>query len=919
MVAAGVLRDTTTFGGSNTVTGSAGYSVNFADTLISIDDFDDTYTIVGEARSGDGAGGSYTPINNQYFGFASYDVDSHVIYPYNVKRWNAAVDTTLAQALNPGDTQIHLADATGWYNSTAAHTRAFAWYGYTDSTGHTYPDYTYTRHRAIDAWDQGGITGNTITLRDPWTGPALAAGDAVRNASSGGYSYNALSNQSIPDTWTAYQGGITGEMQNGILSNTQFRTGTAYIKPVALMNWQGDTGNLVTHRNVQVIQTTGITTDEGSLTSLHVNASDADGDALTYTWTQTAGATVTLSDIHATSPTFTAPVAPGDQTLSFRVDVSDGTHTISDTFDVLVENVLGANVNPVAVADSATTDEETSVAIDVMANDSDPNGDLIDIDSFTQPTNGTVTRVADNLVYTPTLNHFGSDSFTYTLTDGFGGTHTATVSVTTANTQQDVPVAVADSVTTDEETPVAIDVMANDSDPDNDTLDIASFTQPTHGSVARVGDNLVYTPMLNYFGGDSFTYVINDGHGGSDTATVNLAIANTQDVPVATADSATTDEEVAVAIDVMANDSDPDNDTLDIDSFTQPAHGSVTRVGDDLVYTPTLNYFGGDSFAYTLTDGQGGSDTATVNLSIANIQDAPVAQGDAFTFFEDQVLHGTVACNDVDADADVLMYSVLGLPQHGTVTMDGQGGFTYAPNINYAGPDSFTYTVADGQGGSDTAAVTLVGTDTPDPTDSDNEPNALGAASDGFLENSESVNTLVFELTDASKKARNAVKTSLVQPFAGAPGVRDVNRDRFVPSQAGRWNVVRSLQRTAQAEGVTQRLETDRAAPSDDSELANEAVQGDHASHQAQATADRLESDAQDNKGTHDPSNEVLQEALQEREEDTLNLLETPVPKEDAVADVDPDRSALGGGLLGGVFLGLVAWRGRRSSRRRVG
>jgi len=169
-----------------------------------------------------------------------------------------------------------------------------------------------------------------------------------------------------------------------------------------------------------------------------------------------------------------------------------------------------------------------------LANDSDLDGDTISIQSFTQPTSGTVTQNPDGtLRYTPDDDFNGTDSFTYTITDGNGGTDTATVNLT-VNPQNDPPVAVDDSKTTNEDVAVDIDVLANDSDLDGDTISIQSFTQPTSGTVTQNPDGtLKYTPDDDFNGTDSFTYTITDGNGGTDTATVTLAVTP-DEVAVAT-------------------------------------------------------------------------------------------------------------------------------------------------------------------------------------------------------------------------------------------------------------------------------------------------------------------------------------------------------------------------------------------------
>ena len=206
-------------------------------------DTDETYTLTATAFATDADGNA--PLSNvfHYLGFSSYDIDGNIISPFYVLKEAAAVDTTLAANLNPGDTTIVLSDASGWYDDAPTdrsyHRRSFAWYGYQDSTGTTYADYTYTRNVSLDLWDNGAISGNVITLRDPWSGPALAAGSAVRNATSGGtYNYGLLQAQPVPDTPTDYSATIGGGIEsNGRYSGTLFRPGTHSIRALVLSNY----------------------------------------------------------------------------------------------------------------------------------------------------------------------------------------------------------------------------------------------------------------------------------------------------------------------------------------------------------------------------------------------------------------------------------------------------------------------------------------------------------------------------------------------------------------------------------------------------------------------------------------------------------------------------------------------------------
>jgi VCBS repeat-containing protein len=382
--------------------------------------------------------------------------------------------------------------------------------------------------------------------------------------------------------------------------------------------------------------------------------------------------------------------------------LESGTATVNIT-------VNPVNDAPVASDDSATTDEDTSASIAVLANDTDVDGDALTPILVSAPTNGAVVLNGDGtFTFTPNANFNGSDSFTYKVTDGAVESGIATVSIT-VNAVNDTPVAADDSATTDEDTGATIAVLANDSDVDGDALTPILVSGPAYGSVVLNADgSFTYTPNANFNGSDSFTYKVSDGTLESGVATVTITVNPVNDAPVAANDNATTDEDNAVIIAVLANDSDVDGNGLSVASVTQGAHGSVAINADGTVkYTPNANFNGADSFTYTISDGNGGTATATVVVTVNAVNDAPVAAGDSASVDEDSSVTITVLGNDSDVDGDTLAAVLVSGPAHGSVVLNADGTFTYKPEANYNGTDSFTYRASDGSLQSGVATVAI--------------------------------------------------------------------------------------------------------------------------------------------------------------------------------------------------------------------
>ncbi|MEE8373304.1 MAG: tandem-95 repeat protein [Dehalococcoidia bacterium] len=181
------------------------------------------------------------------------------------------------------------------------------------------------------------------------------------------------------------------------------------------------------------------------------------------------------------------------------------------------------------------------------------------------------------------------------------------------------PVTASDIATTDEDSPVTIDVLANDTDIDGDVLRVSSVTQGNNGSVMiDPGDTVTYSPIGDYYGPDSFTYTVDDGNGGTATDSVTVSVSAVNDAPIAADDTATTDWNTAVTIDVLANDSDVDGDTIEAVQDSGPSNGAVTLESDrSFTYAPDSGFSGSDSFTYHANDGGADSSVATVTVFVA--------------------------------------------------------------------------------------------------------------------------------------------------------------------------------------------------------------------------------------------------------------------------------------------------------------
>jgi len=402
------------------------------------------------------------------------------------------------------------------------------------------------------------------------------------------------------------------------------------------------------------------------------------------------------------------PVPTADVSLasgqSVSVRRSNGQTIFSLNLAVADTLILrGGEGLPTADPQTVETAEDTAKAITLTGGD--PNALPLTFDVATQPANGKLTGTAPDLTYTPADDYVGPDSFTFTVSNGQATSTPATVSITVTPVN-DAPVANDDEYTTPKNTPRTVDmpgVLGNDTDVDSTTLTAIKVTDPAHGLLALNADGgFTYTPEKDYDGPDSFTYQANDGELDSNIATVSITVAAVNQGP--TADPQTVETDVNTAKDITLTGSDPDGDPLTFDVATQPANGKLTGTAPDLTYTPADDYVGPDSFTFTVSDGQATSEPATVSITVNPVNHDPTA--DPQDVATEENVAKDITLTGSDPDGDQLTFDVATQPTNGKLTGTAPD-LTYTPDTDYVGPDSFTFTVSDGQATSAPATVSI--------------------------------------------------------------------------------------------------------------------------------------------------------------------------------------------------------------------
>jgi gliding motility-associated-like protein len=509
------------------------------------------------------------------------------------------------------------------------------------------------------------------------------------------------------------------------------------------------------------------TTNEDTDVTLNVVANDTDIDGTINSASvdmdpATSGKQTTIA---VTGGTFTVAntgivtFAPtlnffGASTATYTVEDNNGATSNSTTITVTVSSV---NDPPVAQNDATTTAEDTPAAINVLANDSDIDGTLsastLDLDTSLPGAQNTSTIAAGTftitspgtVTFTPATDFNGSATISYTVNDNGGATSnqaTITITVTALN---DAPVAVNDATSTNEDTSVTLNIVSNDTDADGtvnvasvdlnpatSTIDNSHTTAAGNFSVSNLGI-VSFTPALNFTGTATLNYTVNDNNGAtSNQAQISITVTPVNDTPVAVNDATSTNEDVAVNLNVVANDTDVDGtvvaSTVDFNSSLAGIQNTITTTAGTFTagptgivnFVPSASFNGSATAQYTVQDNNGAtSNSATITITVTSVNDAPIAVDDATTTNEDAIVTLNVVSNDTDEDGTInvgtvdLNITLAGIQNNnsnasGSFAVDGSGIVTYTPTLNFNGTATMLYRVNDNSGATSNAATIAI-------------------------------------------------------------------------------------------------------------------------------------------------------------------------------------------------------------------
>ncbi len=436
-------------------------------------------------------------------------------------------------------------------------------------------------------------------------------------------------------------------------------------------------------------------TDEDVVINDNLSVTDNENDPLTFT--------VSIAPTHGTvsinsdkSFTYT-PAQDFSGTDSFSYDVADAPGASANA----TVNITINPVNDAAVITSLELAATEDTTLNAQLTATDVENDPITFALVSTTATGTLTLSPQGAVsYIPVADFFGTVTFEAQTNDGFIDSAPFVISINIAAVN-DLPVVNDASFSTDEDTPLTGQITATDVDNTNFTFTVTQA--PANGQITMNADgSFVYSPAADFNGSDSFQVKANDGTADSASKVIGLTVNPINDKPVITTTVISAIEDNVTNVQIEANDAE--NDTLTYTVVSAPTSGTLTLSSQGAAsYTPGTNFFGSDSFQVKANDGTIDSDTVTISINIAPVNDTPVVDDASFTVDEDTLLSGQLTGSDVENQA--LTFIVVTPPSNGTLTLNADGSFEFTPNTDFNGQDSFEVKANDGT--DDGAAKTI--------------------------------------------------------------------------------------------------------------------------------------------------------------------------------------------------------------------
>ena len=417
------------------------------------------------------------------------------------------------------------------------------------------------------------------------------------------------------------------------------------------------------------------TTNEDTATEITLLGTDLDGDELTCTVTEPTSGSVSLEGEVVTY----TPAANFNGTDSFTYTVFDG-ELLSDEATVTIDV---ESINDPPIAHFRVLETYINTSLDFVLSGHDPEGDGLIFTVSSSPLNGDISGEPPNLSYTPHDGFVGLDTLEFQVSDGKLQSEVAVASFVVSETQNQLK-AIAATYILKEDSEFSLTLQGS-SDIDTPMV-FQVLTQPSHGRIEGLLPDLVYIPDSNFYGTDYFEFKVVQSGVVSQKAIVRLLVEGINDAPAAISSQWVLREDEALSLQVSGVDLDADE--LSFSMAQLPSHGVLKGSLPNIIYHPELNFFGEDTWSFSVSDGNETSSPATVTMEVEPVNDPPVGRSEIITLNENE--SRIVELYGEDPDGDPLKFEIVSLPIHGT--LDGTPpNLSYLPATNYHGEDSFEY------------------------------------------------------------------------------------------------------------------------------------------------------------------------------------------------------------------------------------